>query len=155
MEPIVDHEIRLRALEKELRDLQSRTRSPRKVEWYPTLIQNGVGIAATVTDSRWESVGGLVFLSCRFSVTGNSAGSGLIEVGAIPYGVPFSRSFSGGTFTYYDTSGAVHRVGVVRGTVSTSNLFFTVDNQSGNLGITPALVIGTGDGFSLSAWFAI
>lgn len=142
MEPLLDHEQRLRSLEKRFADLETRNRSPRWGTWTPTMTQ-GVALTVSVLYARYSVIGKTLIAQARLTVgSAGTAGQG-ITVGGLPiartnsYGV---NSGIVGTYHYY--TGTQYFVGAQVDGAATN--IVGISDAAGVFGTSPAITAASG-----------
>lgn len=140
MEPLIDHERRILALEKSLKDVQARSRGYTWGSWTPTLTQ-GVSVAATVS-GQYTQIGKLIIVSFAILPTAAGTAGQRVQIGGMPgSAVGIDRIFGGADI--HDSGTRNIHVGLY---MRPSGAFWMIENNTGDVvGIASAYTIASGD----------
>lgn len=83
MDPLIDHESRLIDLEKAIRELEARTRSPRWITFSPTLYQSAA-VTSTLVYGLYQLTNGIYNVYAELTCTGTGTAGNAILVQGLP-----------------------------------------------------------------------
>lgn len=140
MEPIVDHERRIRALEAELDIIKMRSRGYSWGTWTPTLTQ-GVSVAATVS-GQYTQIGKLVVVSFAIVATAAGTAANRVAIGGMPgSAVGVNRVFGGADIQDAGTRN-IHAAMYMQA----SGVFWMIENNMADVvGIASSYTVASGD----------
>ena len=140
MDPTLDHERRILDLEKEVRDLKTRSRGSAWGSWTPTLTQ-GVSVSATVF-GEYTTVGKLTVVSFYIGPTGAGTAGQRVEIGGLPKTFAATGRIFGGADIQDTGTRNIHVALYSR----PAGVFWMVENNTVDVvGIASAYTVASGD----------
>lgn len=147
MEPLLDHENRIIALEKELRDLKTRARGYAWGTFTAGLFQ-GAAVTATVTFARYKLAGRTMTVSARLVATGAGVGGGnTLALTGLPV-APRYHDTPIGLIEVYDASAGIWYIGGARTQATFGSGLYVwgiVSGANNVIGVNPAITLAAND----------